>query len=285
MAFENLGRFDGKFVDANGLRTHYLDEGDGPPLVLIQGGGAGADSRSNFADNIDLYKDRFRVIVPDMLGFGCTEMPSPESFEYSQSARTKHMVAFVDALGLSDICIVGNSMGGTTAMGIALERPGLVQRMCLMAGAANVTSEDMMRNQKNVSALLHYDDTIDGMRRIIKALTYDFTPSEEFVKYRYEMSVRPEAKAAYKATMSWAGRNGLYFPPESFQALDMPVLVMCGRDDAMVPIEKNFEMMRSIPKCRGYVMSQCGHWCMVEHPEEFCDVTARFFLDEAVFRF
>ncbi len=278
MAFEDFRRFESHYVDAGGIRTHYLDEGEGRPLVLVHGGGAGADGRANFADTMDFYAKHFRVIVPDMVGFGLTDQPDPESFEYSQQARTRHMVAFLEALDLTSVLIVGNSMGGTTAMGVAVDRPDLVAKLCLMSGAANVTAEDMARNRQNTGSLTAYDDTLEGMRRLIATLTYRFDPPDEFVQYRYEMSIRPAAKAAYRSTMAWAARNGLYFPEEAFRSLPMPTLVIAGRNDTMVPLERNFEMISIIPDCRGYIMSQCGHWCMAEHPREFCEVTTAFFL-------
>ena len=76
-----------RFVDAAGLRTHYLEAGSGAPLVLIHGGGAGADSVGNWKGSMPHLARHFKVIALDMVGFGDTAKPDPAGFEYSQAAR------------------------------------------------------------------------------------------------------------------------------------------------------------------------------------------------------
>ena len=268
--------YENKFIDAGGLRTRYIEAGDGHPLILIHGGGAGADGPSNWRDCLPLYAPHIRAIAPDMVGFGETDQPDPDEFEYNQATRTRQMVDFVDALGLKKFSLVGNSMGGTTALGVALALPERVSHLVLMGAAVNMTSQDMHDNRPKLAPVLAYDETPEGMRTIIDHLTYDYKPSEELVEYRYRASVRPAARSAYKAIMSWVGRNGLAFSDEEFASIQTPTLVVAGKNDVMIPVEKMYRLIQQIPSAWGYIIPNCGHWVMVEYPKEFTSITLRF---------
>ena len=124
--------FTSKYVVANGIRTHYLEEGSGEPVILLHGGGAGADGYSNWHSTIPLLAKHFRVLALDMLGFGKNEKPDETKFTYSQSARNDHLVGFIEALGLTGVTLVGNSMGGATSIGVAVKRPDLINKVVLM---------------------------------------------------------------------------------------------------------------------------------------------------------
>lgn len=270
-------QFESKFVDCNGIKTHYCEMGEGDPLILVHGGGAGADGRSNFEANMPIYARHMRVIAYDMVGFGLTDAPDPAEFAYTQQARTDHLIAFIRALGLSKVCLIGNSMGGTTACGAALKAPELVERLVLMGAAINLSSQDMVANRNDLAPVMAYDGSIEGMRKIIAALTYSYEPTQDIVDYRHQATLRPNTTAAYKAIMGWAFHNGLYYAPEQLASLAMPVLVVGGKNDVMVPIGKVFEQILAIPQAHGAIFPNCGHWVMIEYPEAFCELTLRFF--------
>lgn len=271
-----VNNYENKFVDAGGIRTRYIETGEGHPVILIHGGGAGADGPSNWGDCFPLYAPHVRAIAPDMVGFGETDQPDPDDFEYTQATRTEHMVNFIDALGLKKVSLIGNSMGGSTAFGVALARPELVSHLVLMGAAVNMTSQDMHDNRPKLAPVLAYDGTPGGMRTIIDHLTWNYEPSDELVEYRYKASIRPAAQAAYKAIMSWVGRNGLAFSDEEFASIKAPTLVVSGKNDIMIPVEKMYQLIGHIPGAWGYILPNCGHWVMIEYPKEFTDVTLRF---------
>lgn len=270
-------QFQSKFVDCDGIRTHYCEMGEGDPLILVHGGGAGADGRSNFEANFPIFARHMRVIAYDMVGFGLTDAPDPEAFAYTQQTRTDHLIAFIRALGLSNVCLIGNSMGGTTACGAALKAPDLIEKLVLMGAAINLSPDDMIANREDLAPVMAYDGSEEGMRKIIAALTHSYQPSDEIVQYRHQATLRPNTTAAYKAIMKWAFHNGLYYSPEELASLQMPVLVVGGKNDVMVPVRKVFEQILSIPQAHGSIFPNCGHWVMIEYPEEFCAQTLRFF--------
>ena len=156
---------------------------------LIHGGGAGADSIGNWRSTLPSFSKRFRVLALDMIGFGGTGKPDPAKFEYSQAARVKHLRDFLDALEIERASFIGNSMGGCTALGLAVESPERVKRLVLMGSAGLTTTlhADLM-------PVINYDFTREGMVRLIRALTNpQFHPDPELVDYRLAKSLMPRA--------------------------------------------------------------------------------------------
>src|ERR1700759_5023413 len=103
----------GSLVDAGGIKTNYLEAGSGPPVVLIHGSGPGVTAYANWRLVIPALADRFRVFAPDMAGFGFSERP--EKADYGVDLWTEQVVGLLDALGLDQAHIVGNSFGGAIA--------------------------------------------------------------------------------------------------------------------------------------------------------------------------
>src|SRR5262245_55460166 len=134
-----MTEYPSKRVVANGIDTHYIEAGSGEPVILVHGGGAGADGYGNWSRALPIFAKEFRAIAVDMLGFGKTAKPDG-AFVYSQAARNAHLISFVEALGLKRASFVGNSMGGATSIGVAVERPDLVNKLVLM-GSAGLTTE------------------------------------------------------------------------------------------------------------------------------------------------
>ena len=123
-------------IEIEGVRTHYLEAGEGPVLVLIHGGGSGADAWGNWRGCLEVYAAQFRTIAVDMPGFGRSERPDPARFDYGQANRNRHMAAFIRAVGGDDpVLLIGNSMGGATALGVTIEHPELVRKLVLMGAA------------------------------------------------------------------------------------------------------------------------------------------------------
>src|SRR5262245_37002856 len=95
-----MNQLSSRHVDAGGTRTHYFDEGAGPPLILLHGGGPGADGYSNWRTTTPVFARHYRTIAVDMCGFGKTTVSDPARFEFSQAARVAHLRAFMQALKL-----------------------------------------------------------------------------------------------------------------------------------------------------------------------------------------
>ncbi len=264
----------GTLVETGGFRTHYLEEGSGDPVILLHGGGAGADGWSNWRDCLPLFAKRRRVIAADLVGFGRSDKPDPATFDYTQPTRNAQIVAFIEALWLERVSIVGNSMGGATAMGVAMLRPDLVENLVLMGSAGAPHAGPM---SPALAPLMNYDFTVEGMRKIIDVLANPgYSASEDQVRYRHELSVQPDTRAAYKAIMGWVGQNGFGYTREDISKIKTRTLVVNGKDDLVVPIDHAYTFLELLENSFGYLIPHCRHWAMIEYPELFSQVTLDF---------
>lgn len=266
---------DSRYADAGGLRTHYVQSGKGKPVILIHGGGPGADGWGNWFSCLPLFSENFHAIAVDMLGFGRTDKPDPASFVYSQDARTRHMIAFIESLALGPVTLIGNSMGGLTSLGVAAQRPDLVHRLILMGPAAI-----KFEMPPALVPLMNYDGTAEGMTRVIRALTYEgYVMDDALLQYRVQLANDPDAKRAHGASMQWIRQqHGLYAPEEQVRSVRVPTLVVSGKADPIVTPSQVFRILELIDNSWGYLIPHCGHWVMMERPQEFSAVCTRFIL-------
>jgi 2-hydroxy-6-oxo-6-(2'-aminophenyl)hexa-2,4-dienoate hydrolase len=269
--------FEHRFLDAGGIRTHYLEAGDSTaaPVILLHGGGAGADAFGNWRATLPHLAAHFHVFAVDMVGFGDSDKPAPPAFSYSQARRNEHLTDFIEALDIGPVHLVGNSMGGATSIGVAAARPELVAKLVLM-GSAGLNAE----LTPALLPIVQYDFTAAGMRALIRALTADgFAVAEELVEYRLQRSLEPATRAAYAAIMGWVReQGGLYYDEHIIRAVRAPTLVVNGKDDLVVPVANAYRFLELIPNSWGYIIPHCGHWAMLEAPQDFVGATIRFLL-------
>ena len=273
MQAQDIPGADSRYVDVNGVNTHCYEAGAGEALILLHGGGAGADSFGNWRGCLNSFAEHYRVYAVDMIGFGFTDKPAPQDYSYSQQARNEHIIAVIEALGLSSVSLIGNSMGGCTSMGVAVERPDLVNKLVLMGSAgvrAPITDE--------LKAIMNYDYSTDGMVRIIRGLTNpDFMFDDELVNYRHGLSIREDTKQAYNAVMGWIrDQGGLYYEADYMARITQKTLVVNGKLDKVVPLSSAYRLLELIEKSWGYIIPACGHWAMIEKPQQFTAATLSF---------
>lgn len=265
---------ESKYVITNGYRTHYIEAGAGEPLLLIHGGGAGADARGNWEGPcMEALAKKRRVIAFDMVGFGHSDAPDPEAFDYGPESRVDQLIAFIEAMDFEAVDIVGNSMGGRTAAATAIRRPELVRNLILMGSAG------LDRGMGGaLRALVEYDFTFEGMKRIVEALTNDnYVPDERMVQYRLEVSLQEaQAKAFAKTMQALVKREGLHLDPDEIATIRQRTLVVNGKNDKVVPMEQGYRYLQLIPNSTGVFLPDCGHWAMIEHPEKFAHLTLEF---------
>jgi 2-hydroxy-6-oxo-6-(2'-aminophenyl)hexa-2,4-dienoate hydrolase len=259
-----------KTVSADGIKTHYFDMGSGPTLILIHGGGPGADSWGNWKASLREYAKNFRVIAYDMPGFGRSAKPSPVSYPYDQASRNRHLAAFIEALSLKKVHLIGNSMGGATSLGLCIEHPELVEKLVLMGAAGlAVNNPDPSYKEK----LRAYDGTVEGMRAVMAALTGSrFKIEEEAVQYRDSLMQDPAARAAIGTIV----RSDLTYPEEKIAAIRLPTLVVAGKEDKVAIPARNQRYLELLDNSWGFVVPHVGHWVMLEATELFVQITTEF---------
>ncbi|WP_025737501.1 alpha/beta fold hydrolase [Mycobacterium genavense] len=264
-------------IDVGEVSTRYWEAGAGAPVVLIHGGGTGADAWGNWGTLMPTFSHHFCIIAYDMVGFG-QSLPSDDEFEFSQPARVAHLAAFLDVMGLERVSLIGNSMGGATALGLAMTNPARVNKLVLMGSAGLNRSFS-----PQLQTILNYGEpNLDGMARIVDALTHQsFVPPKGLVEYRYKLTCDHKVMDAYRRTMAWVrDQAGLHFEESDIAAVKVPTLVVSGREDAVVPLLESVRFHQLIDRSHLYAIPRCGHWAMLEHPKEFARIAIDFLLAE-----
>jgi 2-hydroxymuconate-semialdehyde hydrolase len=256
----------GRSVQAGAIRTNYHDRGEGLPVVLIHGSGPGVSAWANWRLNLEPLSARFRVLAPDMVGFGFTERPADAV--YDKALWRAHLEGFLDELGLETVDLVGNSFGGAIALSFALHRPRRVRRLVLM-GSVGLS----FPITPGLDAVWGYEPSIAAMRALLDLFAYDRgLVSDELAELRYEASVRPgfqESFASMFPAPRQRGVDDLASPEDQISKLAHPTLILHGREDRVIPPEVSRRLFELIPNSELHMFGRCGHWTQIEHADRF----------------
>jgi pimeloyl-ACP methyl ester carboxylesterase len=260
-------------IDAGGIQTSYLEAGAGQPVVMLHGSGPGVSAMANWQHNIGALSQRFRVLAPDIVGFGATQRP--DDIVYSLRTWTDHVWAFLDAHGIHETAIVGNSLGGRIALQMATDRPDRITKMVLM-GAPGVG----MTPTEGLAALRAYQPSHNAMRDLLRNY-FAVDPAmitDDLVAIRYEASIADGAYEAYRAMFFDPRHAGseLGISAEEVRAITTPALLVHGREDKVVPMQVSVTMLGLLPNADLHVFSACGHWTQIERADEFSALVADY---------
>jgi pimeloyl-ACP methyl ester carboxylesterase len=263
----------GKTIDAGGIVTHYHDVGTGQPVLMLHGSGPGVSAWANWQHNIPALAKSYRVIAPDIVGFGYTQRPA--DVYYSLGTWVDHVWAFLDALGIGTVSLIGNSLGGRIGLAMAEQHPERLDRMVLM-GAPGVG----MTLTPGLRALREYQPSEQNMRTMLVDC-FAVDPSiitDDLVRDRYQASVAPGAFEAY-SDMFFSDKHAggeLGITEEQVRAVSTRTLLLHGREDKVVPVEVAWNMVRLLPDADLAVFARCGHWTQIERADDFNALVAGF---------
>jgi pimeloyl-ACP methyl ester carboxylesterase len=269
-----LSRSPRKSLGAGAFETSYLEAGSGQPLLLLHDGAPGADAASGWNGTIEAFSGSRRVLAVDTLGFGQSACPSPDEFDYFQSARTRQIIEFIEAIDLAPVDLIGNSMGAITALDVAASRPDLVGKVVLVAPAGVKSAIP-----EAAASLLAYQGGRERMREVFQALAAPgFRPDEAIVDYRTGSYDEPSRQRAWHAAMQWIGRQGgLYLSDDTIASVQADVLVIAGKSDPLIPPSVSIRFPELIDRCSCFLAADCGHWVVMERPRLFLELSTAFF--------
>jgi 2-hydroxymuconate-semialdehyde hydrolase len=260
-------------IDCGGLGVNVHDQGSGRPVVLIHGSGPGVSAWANWRLVIPSLAKEFRVIAPDMAGFGYTDRPA--GFTYSKAAWIKQVIDVFDALGLEKADLVGNSFGGAIALATAIQHPDRVGRLVLM-GSVGLS----FPITHGLDAVWGYTPSFETMRALLDIFAYDRSlVNDELAELRYRASIQPGFQESFAAMFPaprqrWV--DALASPEEAIRAIPHETLVIHGREDKVIPLSVSLELAQMIERAQLHVFGHCGHWTQIEHTARFTQLVANF---------
>ncbi|NIB42314.1 alpha/beta fold hydrolase [Pseudomaricurvus alkylphenolicus] len=246
---------------------------------MLHGGGPGASGLSNFSRNIEILAQKFRVIVPDMQGYGKSTKGVDASDPFGDLAST--MLGLLEFLDIEKAHVIGNSLGGAAALRMALEQPASIASLILMGpGGINISSEPPT---KGLEKLLNYYKGAGPSREkvadfIKNHLVYDSSQvPDSVIEQRYQSSIDPEVIAAPPLGMKIEAihKSDFVLDPR-LKACQTPCLVLWGTEDSVNRPSGARSLQESMQNCDVYLFSKTGHWVQWERPEEFNAVATAF---------
>ena len=270
-------------VDVNGLRIHCVAAGDGPPVLLLHGGGLDS-GQFTYRYTLGPLAKVQRVYVPDWPGYGHSDKPD---VEYTLPFYVDFLGRLVDALGLDRTSLVGLSMGGAAALGFALRAPERVEKLVLVDSYGLGADVPWGRlGYLMVHAPLLNELTYALLRRsravirwTLYGLVYDRqVVTESMVDEVTSLLADPRAGHAWasfqKSEVEWGGLRTDF--SNRLGGLSVPTLLVHGARDTAVPLAWARRARERIPHSELEVFPDCGHMPPRERPEECARVVGRF---------
>ncbi|HEX8073306.1 MAG TPA: alpha/beta fold hydrolase [Pyrinomonadaceae bacterium] len=250
-----------------GLKMRYAEAGAGPAVVLLHGlGGNG----TNWAFNVAPLAQKYRVIVPDQIGFGQSDKPQ---LNYRVGTYVDFLDKFLSELKVERASLVGNSMGGWIAAAYALAHPEKVERLVLVDAAGFAPPKDLdlrmlaglnpstRAGMRQLAALVFYNKQLFASDAAIDAaLTQRMTAGDGY-------TIQSLVESIARGEDMLDGRLG---------AIKQPTLVVWGREDGLLPLPNGQRFQREIPGAQLVVFDQCGHVPQVEKAAEFNAALLKF---------
>jgi len=266
-------------VSARGARMRFVEAGSGPPLLLVHGYLA---SRLTWDDVLPVLARDFRLIVPDLPGFGESEKPPPARYPYTFDAFAESLVDLVAALGLSRVSLCGHSMGGAIALTLAANHPDVVDKLILVGPTVYPSGPDAVSRLAMVpvvGAVLFkqlYGRAL--FRSYFRQRVYGAAATIPWqrVDQLYELFNAPAAReAAYATMLSMLDTRPLV---AKIPRVTAPTLVGWGRADRSYPVAHGRRLARELRSAR-FEVFECGHSPAEECPDAFADIARSFLRD------
>jgi 4,5:9,10-diseco-3-hydroxy-5,9,17-trioxoandrosta-1(10),2-diene-4-oate hydrolase len=254
--------------------------GGGLPLVMLHGGGPGASAWSNFGRALPHFAGSFRTLLIDQPGFGASDKVEFTSNFYRYSAG--YILKALDELGIEKIHLLGNSLGGGTAMRFALEYPDRVGRLVLMGPGGLSLNLFHADPTEGVQRLMDFsmNPSREALRAFISTMVVNQSlVTDELVEERFKDATAPGSLEAMRSmgmsfyNPEWAEDGMLW---REAHRLRKHTLLTWGREDRVNPLDGALAALKLIPKAQLHVFPSCGHWAQIEAAEEFAEITTAF---------
>ena len=257
--------FDLLSVSVDGAEVAYAQQGRLalPPLVLLHGWGA---SHKFWKYAFSAFAPRWRVIAPDLVGFGLSEKPDRD---YRLEALSQWLGKFLDALKLDKVVLVGHSMGGTISLLHALDHPGRIRKLAvvnpLVCGATAFNAKTRFCMMPGVRRLLYLGSRLAPVRRWV---TRDFSYVAAYDRELSEDLIRGTYQSTFDSLLSAAKVDLRPRLPElSVETLSI------GTDRDQLVASDQYGL---VPAQRRELIADTGHIPMIERPAEFNRILNEF---------
>jgi len=257
----------------NGIEIYHHELGEGEPLVLLHGGGPGASGISNYEGNFEYFAEQgYRVLIPDIIGFGKSSKPSGVSYDFELLAGG--IYRWLNTLAIESCSIVGNAMGGALAIRLSIDHPAMLRKMVLVAPAAISDSEDYL-DTPGMQALLQLvrgprPIQLETMNNLFEKMYFHLEGIDRDVVAKRTEAANEQPEDVFK--------NLALVPlKDELDRISCPVLMLWGAQDCFCPLSTSNNLLYACENSRLIAISGCGHWVQAERKDLFNRMVLDFF--------
>ena len=264
------------------LQLHYNDCGSGAEtVVMLHGSGPGASGWANFNRNVEpLVAAGYRVILMDCPGWSKSDPIVCTGSRSDLNARA--LKGLLDELKLERVHIIGNSMGGHSAVAFALANPSRVGKLVLMGGGTGGPSQFVPMPTEGIKLIqaLYREPSIENLKRMMAVFVFDSSSlTEELYQARLDnMLARRDHLENFVKSAAANPKQFTDYGPRLGE-VTAPTLIIWGRDDRFVPMDIGLRLLWGMPNAELHVFNRCGHWAQWEHAEKFNRMVREFLQD------
>lgn len=256
-----------KFVNVDGLKLRYIEEGSGPSVLFLHGASLGS-SADVFLRNLGPFaKAGFRAVAFDLPGFGLSDIPAKQSVPQQRNSIPK----FIDAAGLGKTALIAHSRSGGFAVQLALEDPSRYSHVIILGTGSllPLQTEAQVGRYEAVQArvdkeMAEKEPTLEDARKLLQADTFNHSLiSDEDVAIRHSRMVGRNFKAHQERQNQEAPAGGAAKPAkpiwERLSELKMPLLMIFGREDRAHAGERAELLKKQQPQINLHIVNGCKH--------------------------
>ena len=256
-----------KFLQVDGNKIRYLESGDSKKtLVLVHGLGASAE---RWDQVIPLFADEFRVVVPDLIGFGYSDKPL---VDYTPEFFSEFLQKFLIAADIKRPNLIGSSLGGHVSAEFAVSHSQEIEKLVLVSPSGIMKKSTPALEAYIMAALYPNEQSAKNAFELMEGSGVDVHP--EIVNGFIERMQLPNAKLAFMSTLLGIKNSELI--TSKLQTISVPTMIIWGSSDPVIPIQYADHFVSTIQDCRFFRMDGCGHTPYVQDPHTFVSKVLEF---------
>lgn len=264
------------FVEILGVRTHFLEAGNGPDLILLHSGEYGSSAEISWRHNIPGLSKHFRILAPDLPGWGDSD--KIYSFSERTGFRVRHVAEFCRVMGVDNAFFIGSSFSG----GLLLNAVGSSNNVLPIAKLITIGGGgELARDATARDVLQTYDGSPEHMRSALQVLFYDAKWwSDELVAEKQVSALKPGAWEAISAARLRRPSETFVtqFPDSKPEDIKVPTLIVAGEDDKIKDPDWGERLQAQIPGSKLHSFKKSRHMSHIEHVDEFNALAVSFFM-------
>lgn len=283
MSSDLMTRVKDKYVTVDGLKLRYIEEGEGPPVLLLHGASLGSSADVFIRNLTPLARAGFRAIAFDQPGFGLSDVPSDHSPAYRRDSIPK----FMDSLGLKKAALVGHSQAGNPAVQLALKEPARYSHIVVLGTGSLLpplgeAGEDrggaaQQRLERRMAAA---EPTIEDTRKLLEANLFHhdlITPEELALRHSRSIGQNFTAFVARNEAAEAAPPKEPKTPLwQRLVELQMPLLMIFGRNDRANAAKRATMLKEAYPQLAIHIADECKHLVPWDAADDFIRLAIPF---------